>query len=56
MSARALSFGATAEAYERFRPGYPKELFDLVMTYAGLLGPDGPGDRCGNRQSNPPVR
>ncbi|WP_326621104.1 class I SAM-dependent methyltransferase [Streptomyces anulatus] len=35
MSARALSFGATAEAYERFRPGYPKELFDLVMTYAG---------------------
>lgn len=35
MPARALSFGATAEAYERFRPGYPKELFDLVMTYAG---------------------
>ncbi|WP_370095242.1 trans-aconitate 2-methyltransferase [Streptacidiphilus sp. MAP12-20] len=35
MSARALSFGAIAEAYERFRPGYPKELFDLVMTYAG---------------------
>ncbi|MEU5419226.1 class I SAM-dependent methyltransferase [Streptomyces sp. NPDC001407] len=35
MSARALSFGATAGAYERFRPGYPKELFDLVMTYAG---------------------
>ncbi|MGA6173905.1 class I SAM-dependent methyltransferase [Streptomyces sp. NPDC012600] len=35
MSARALSFGATAEAYERFRPGYPQELFDVVMTYAG---------------------
>ncbi|MEV0536746.1 class I SAM-dependent methyltransferase [Kitasatospora sp. NPDC050463] len=35
MSARALSFGAIAEAYERFRPGYPTELFDLVMTYAG---------------------
>ena len=35
MSGRALSFGATAEAYERFRPGYPVELFDLVMTYAG---------------------
>ncbi|MFJ9683667.1 class I SAM-dependent methyltransferase [Streptomyces sp. NPDC101194] len=35
MSARALSFGAIAEAYERFRPEYPKELFDLVMTYAG---------------------
>jgi trans-aconitate methyltransferase len=32
---RALSFGAMAEAYERFRPGYPEELFDLVMTYAG---------------------
>ncbi|MEU8080944.1 class I SAM-dependent methyltransferase [Catellatospora citrea] len=24
-----------AQAYERFRPGYPAELFDLVMTYAG---------------------
>ena len=24
-----------AEAYERFRPGYPAELFDKVMTYAG---------------------
>ncbi|WP_328917496.1 MULTISPECIES: class I SAM-dependent methyltransferase [unclassified Streptomyces] len=24
-----------AEAYERFRPGYPVELFDLVMGYAG---------------------
>ncbi|MEU6239093.1 class I SAM-dependent methyltransferase [Kitasatospora sp. NPDC047058] len=35
MSARALSFGAIAEAYERFRPGYPDELLDLVMTYAG---------------------
>ncbi|MFC4518297.1 class I SAM-dependent methyltransferase [Streptomyces ehimensis] len=35
MSARALSFGAIAQAYERFRPGYPEELFDLVMTYAG---------------------
>ncbi|MFJ2437890.1 class I SAM-dependent methyltransferase [Streptomyces anulatus] len=35
MSARALSFGATAEAYERFRPGYSEELFDVVMTYAG---------------------
>src|SRR3954447_14276080 len=33
--ARALSFGAMAEAYERFRPGYPVELFDLVMAYAG---------------------
>lgn len=35
MSARALSFGAIAEAYERFRPGYPEELLDLVMAYAG---------------------
>jgi SAM-dependent methyltransferase len=35
VSGRARSFGAVAEAYERFRPGYPAELFDLVMTYAG---------------------
>lgn len=35
MPSRALSFGAMAQAYERFRPGYPPELFDLVMTYAG---------------------
>ncbi|MFC8452698.1 class I SAM-dependent methyltransferase [Kitasatospora sp. NPDC057223] len=35
MSARALSFGAIAGAYERFRPGYPEELFDLVAAYAG---------------------
>ena len=35
MSGRALSFGAVAEAYERFRPGYPVKLFDLVVTYAG---------------------
>lgn len=35
MSGRALSFGVMAEAYERFRPGYPVELFDMVMAYAG---------------------
>lgn len=35
MSNRALSFGVRAEAYERFRPGYPAELFDIVVTYAG---------------------
>jgi len=35
VSSRALSFGAIAEAYERFRPGYPAELVDLVLTYAG---------------------
>jgi SAM-dependent methyltransferase len=34
MSGRALSFGRRAEAYERFRPGYPVALVDLVMTYA----------------------
>ncbi|MGH3627867.1 MAG: class I SAM-dependent methyltransferase [Sciscionella sp.] len=32
---RALGFGVVAEAYKRFRPGYPVELFDLVMAYAG---------------------
>ncbi|MDD9382351.1 class I SAM-dependent methyltransferase [Streptomyces sp. ZAF1911] len=35
MPDRALSFGEMAEAYERFRPGYPAEIVDLVMTYAG---------------------
>ncbi|TDW15627.1 class I SAM-dependent methyltransferase [Kribbella kalugense] len=35
MVVRALSFGAVAEAYERFRPGYPVELFELVTGYAG---------------------
>ena len=35
MSGRALGFGAVAEAYERFRPGYPAELFDIVLAYAG---------------------
>jgi SAM-dependent methyltransferase len=35
MVERALSFGAVAEAYERFRPGYPVELLELVMAYAG---------------------
>ncbi|TDQ05193.1 class I SAM-dependent methyltransferase [Labedaea rhizosphaerae] len=34
MSARALSFGAVAAAYERFRPGYPAEVADLVVGYA----------------------
>ena len=35
MSTRALSFGAVAGAYERFRPGYPEALADTVITYAG---------------------
>jgi trans-aconitate methyltransferase len=37
VSSRALSFGAVADAYERFRPGYPEALFHLVASYA-----DGP--------------
>jgi SAM-dependent methyltransferase len=35
MYGRALSFGVVAEAYERFRPAYPVELFDMMMAYAG---------------------
>ena len=35
MGARALSFGSVATAYERYRPGYPAELVDAVLTYAG---------------------
>lgn len=35
MTQRALSFGAAAAAYERFRPGYPDELVDAVVAYAG---------------------
>ncbi|SEL99419.1 class I SAM-dependent methyltransferase [Streptacidiphilus jiangxiensis] len=34
-STRALSFGAIAHAYEEFRPGYPDELVELVLTFAG---------------------
>jgi SAM-dependent methyltransferase len=34
MVMRALSFGSVAEAYERFRTGYPVELLDLVVAYA----------------------
>ncbi|MET7278872.1 class I SAM-dependent methyltransferase [Kribbella sp. NPDC005582] len=35
MVERALSFGTVAEAYERFRFGYPVELLELVTEYAG---------------------
>lgn len=35
MTGRALRFGSVARAYERFRPGYPEELVDEVLTYAG---------------------
>jgi SAM-dependent methyltransferase len=35
VSQRALSFGAVAAAYERFRAGYPDELVGQVLEYAG---------------------
>ncbi|WP_409464211.1 class I SAM-dependent methyltransferase [Amycolatopsis sp. GA6-003] len=35
MAERALSFGAVARAYERYRPGYPAELAERVLDYAG---------------------
>lgn len=35
MVERALSFGTVAAAYERFRPGYPVELLELVVAYGG---------------------
>ncbi len=35
MSVRARTFGAVARDYERFRPGYPVEVVDLVVAHAG---------------------
>ena len=35
MTGRALNFGSVASAYEQFRPGYPAELVDQVLAYAG---------------------
>ncbi len=35
MISRALTFGSAAAAYEEFRPGYPDELVDAVLAYAG---------------------
>ncbi|TCC57977.1 class I SAM-dependent methyltransferase [Kribbella pittospori] len=35
MVERGLSFGGAAAAYERFRTGYPDELVDQVLEYAG---------------------
>ena len=35
MTQRALLFGSVASAYERHRPGYPAELVDAVLAYAG---------------------
>lgn len=37
MTDRAMSFGASAAAYERYRPGYPDEVVDRILDYA-----DGP--------------
>lgn len=34
MPDRAMTFGAVAAAYERYRPGYPPELVDAVLTHA----------------------
>jgi len=38
---RRLSFGSVAEQYDRHRPGYPSEMVDDVLEYAGAE----PGDR-----------
>ena len=35
MVGRARSFGSVASSYEQFRPGYPDELVDEVLAYAG---------------------
>ena len=35
MTERALTFGSVAADYERFRPGYPDEVVDEVLAYAG---------------------
>ncbi|MBR7829996.1 class I SAM-dependent methyltransferase [Actinospica sp. MGRD01-02] len=32
---RALSFGAVADSYDRFRPDYPRAVYDTVADYAG---------------------
>jgi SAM-dependent methyltransferase len=32
---RGLLFGAAAESYERFRPGYPDEVVDRTLRFAG---------------------
>ena len=35
MTARALTFGSVAAAYERYRPGYPDVLVGEVLAYVG---------------------
>ncbi len=32
---RGLTFGSAAEQYERYRPGYPQQVADLVLAAAG---------------------
>jgi len=32
---RGLTFGSAAEHYERYRPGYPQEVIDLLLTTVG---------------------
>jgi len=39
---RRLVFGSVAQQYDRHRPGYPQEMVDYVLAYAGA----GPGDRA----------
>ena len=35
VTGRAVSFGAVASTYEKYRPGYPEELVDEILVYAG---------------------
>jgi len=42
MEERRLSFGSVADNYDAFRPSYPSELVDEVLSYAGV----GSGDRA----------
>ena len=51
---RNLTFGSVAERYERFRPGYPETLRELVL--AGDPSGGGPGGGCRHRQGHPAVR
>lgn len=34
MTSRALSFGSEADAYHRYRPGYPDEVVEIVLAHA----------------------
>jgi SAM-dependent methyltransferase len=34
-TARGMLFGSAAESYERFRPGYPDEVVERTLAYAG---------------------